>query len=133
MHVLPPMPQPEEPVSIGRYPHFYMDIQPVSSYETEQAIARQAEFEGQAGQTLLTETIEVLPASGIEVTGVLNRGAAATEFIEYVKSQNIHLVIAGSRGLSAVISWLSGSVSRKLVHYAGYSVLVVREPDEASV
>lgn len=132
MHVLPPIPQPEEPVFNGRHPHYYMDNQPVSSYETEQAIARQAELEGQAGQVLLTETIEVLRASGIEAIGVLKRGDAATEIIEYVKSQNITLIAAGSRGLGEVKGWLLGSVSRKLVHYAGCSVLVVRKHDESS-
>jgi nucleotide-binding universal stress UspA family protein len=126
MHVLPPIPQPEVPLSTGRHPTFYQDIPTVSSYETEQEIARQAEYEGQAGQVLLTETIEVLRASGIEATGVLKRGDAANEIIEYVKSQNIHLITAGSRGLSEVKGWLLGSVSRKLVHYAGCSVLIIK-------
>src|SRR3990172_9201115 len=133
MHILPPMPQPEAPISTGRYLPFYPDIPPLSSHETEQAIARQAEFEEQEGQALLTETIETLRASRVEATGVMKRGDATTEIIEYVKSQNVHLVVAGSRGLSAVKGWWLGSVSRKLVHYAGCSVLVVRESGEASV
>ena len=36
------------------------------------------------------------------------------------------MVVCGSRGLSAVSGWLLGSVSRKLVHYAGCSVLIVK-------
>ena len=45
--------------------------------------------------------------------------------------KNIDLVVVGSRGLSQVGGWLLGSVSRKLVHYAGCSVLIVKGmPDE---
>lgn len=132
MHVLPPIPLPEIPFSSGRHLHFYSHVPPASSYETEQDIARQAEYEEQAGQVLLTETIEVLRASGVEAISVLKRGDAATEIIEYVKSQNIHLVTAGSRGLSEVKGWLLGSVSRKLVHYAKCSVLVIRESGDGS-
>jgi nucleotide-binding universal stress UspA family protein len=43
-----------------------------------------------------------------------------------VKQNQIDLIVAGSRGLSRVRSWLLGSVSRKLVHYSGCSVLIVR-------
>jgi nucleotide-binding universal stress UspA family protein len=57
----------------------------------------------------------------------LLRGDAATEIIQFAKEENIDMIIAGSRGLSQTQSWLLGSVSRKLVHYAPCSVLLVKQ------
>jgi len=128
MHILPPIPEPEKLITASRYEHFYPDIPPLSSYETEQLIARQVEAEEHEGQALLAETIKVLGASGIKASGSLKRGDAASEIIEFVKSKQVDLVVVGSRGLTAVKSWLLGSVSRKLVHYAGCSVLIVKAP-----
>jgi nucleotide-binding universal stress UspA family protein len=44
-----------------------------------------------------------------------------------VKEQKMDLLITGSRGLTPIRGWMMGSVSRKLVHYSGCSVLVVRK------
>ena len=49
------------------------------------------------------------------------------EIIEYARNEKVDLLVAGSRGLSRVAGWLMGSVSRKLVHYAECSVLVVKK------
>ncbi len=57
----------------------------------------------------------------------LKRGDAASEIMEVVKEKNIDLVVTGSRGHSPIREWMMGSVSRKLVHYSGCSVLVVRQ------
>jgi nucleotide-binding universal stress UspA family protein len=54
------------------------------------------------------------------------RGDAATEIIQFARQHEIDLIVSGSRGLSPVTSWLLGSVSRKLVHYASCSVLIVK-------
>lgn len=97
---------------------------PVQSEEEYQI--RNAEEE-QRGRSLLDQTVEILQTAGITPTSALLRGDAATEIIEYIKENKIDLVIAGSRGLSQIRGWLLGSVSRKLVHYAGCSVLVVKE------
>jgi nucleotide-binding universal stress UspA family protein len=63
---------------------------------------------------------------GKPAESILKRGDAATEIMAVVKEQNIDLLITGSRGLTPIRSWMMGSVSRKLVHYSGCSVLVVR-------
>jgi len=55
---------------------------------------------------------EALKSNGIKASPVLLRGDAASEIIEYVKSHEIDLLAASSRGLSAVRGWLLGSVSR---------------------
>jgi nucleotide-binding universal stress UspA family protein len=70
--------------------------------------------------------VKTLESGGIQAKGVLLRGDAATEIIEYVNANQVDLIIAGSRGLSQMKRLLLGSLSRKLVHYAGCSVLLVK-------
>ncbi len=70
-----------------------------------------------------------MAALGLEVETVLRRGDAATEIIDYTKEAGINLIVAGSRGLSQVTGWLLGSVSRKIIHYANCSVLVVKSAE----
>jgi nucleotide-binding universal stress UspA family protein len=83
-----------------------------------------------AGQTILDDANHILLSQGIQAKKLLLQGDAATEIIQYTSDTQIDLIIAGSRGLSPVQSWLLGSVSRKLVHYAGCSVLLVKRPEE---
>jgi nucleotide-binding universal stress UspA family protein len=99
---------------------------PISIQEMEEVLNRQAETEEQEGRALLEHAQRTLASFGIQAHTAIARGDAATEIIDYVKEHQIDLIIAGSRGLGAVRSWLLGSVSRKLVHYAGCSVLIVR-------
>jgi nucleotide-binding universal stress UspA family protein len=96
------------------------------SYETEQVFTLQAEEEERQGRELLAETIDNLKVAGIEATPVLLRGDAATEILEHVQENKIDLIVAGSRGLSQMKRLLLGSLSRKLVHYASCSVLIVK-------
>jgi nucleotide-binding universal stress UspA family protein len=60
------------------------------------------------------------------VNEVLLRGDAFEEINLYIEDHPTELIMVGSRGLSGVKSWLLGSLSRKLVHSASCSVLVVR-------
>ncbi len=124
LHVLPPMPSP---ALIARsWPAGSESMAPVPSYETEEMLARQAEEEERQGKKLLAESVNTLSDYGIEAKGVLLRGDAATEIIEYANQNQIGLIVAGSRGLSQMRRLLLGSLSRKLVHYAGCSVLIVK-------
>jgi nucleotide-binding universal stress UspA family protein len=128
-HVMPPLLQKELymrtwPMGPDALPYF-------PEQEIDEVSRLQAEDEERYGRELLNKTrnsiecgIQGAPERKI-VTGLL-RGDAATEIIEYTKAEEIDLIIAGSRGLSQVRSWLLGSVSRKLLHYAGCSVLVVK-------
>lgn len=124
MHVLPPIPSP---AYIARtWPVGSETVSPLPSYETEKLLSRQAEEEERGGQSLLDQTIKMMQEYGVEATSVLLRGDAATEIIEYVKAHQIDLIIAGARGLSPMKRLLLGSLTRKLIHYAGCSVLVVK-------
>jgi nucleotide-binding universal stress UspA family protein len=127
MHVLPPTPSP---ALIARsWPAGSEAMAPMPSYETEQMLAKQAEEEERLGKTILEESIETLDNFGFEASSVLMRGDAATEIIEYAKGNQIDLIVTGSRGLSRMRRLLLGSLSRKLVHYAGCSVLIVKGGD----
>jgi nucleotide-binding universal stress UspA family protein len=121
MHVLPPRPLPMALVGMPS-----VDI-PVSALELEETTLLEAR-EQQQGQALLDDTLETLQSAGKPAGGILKKGDAATEILAIVKEKEIDLVITGSRGLSPFKGWVMGSVSRKLVHYSGCSVLVVRQP-----
>lgn len=127
-HVLPPLPSPE------LIPHAWaLDLQSGGSLATEElmtSLERQAELEEQEGELILERAVGRLQAAGQQPGRVLLRGDAASEVIEYTRAQQIDLIIAGSRGLGQVRGWLLGSVSRKLLHYARCSVLVVRQPED---
>jgi len=120
MHVLPSLPIPMMTVmtSMGNVPIDFQD-----SEETAGLRAK----EEKDGQALLDSTAEALQGMGKPAEGILKRGDAATEIMAVVKERNIDLLISGSRGLTPIRSWMMGSVSRKLVHYSGCSVLVVRK------
>jgi nucleotide-binding universal stress UspA family protein len=124
LHVLPPIPSP---VLIARsWPAGSETMAPVPSIETEEVLAEQAEEEERGGESLLAETVTELGNYGIEAKSVLLRGDAATEIIQYANENQVGLIVAGSRGLSQMRRLLLGSLSRKLVHYAGCSVLIVK-------
>jgi len=120
MHVMPPLQPPVimEP-HLGGWQTIYVPV-PV---EEELTVQTRQE---QRGQALLKRTCDLLQRNGIDSIPILRRGDAATEIIEYVKSNQIDLIVAGSRGLSRFKGWWMGSVSRKLVHYSNCSVLIVK-------
>ena len=128
MHVLPPLPSS---ALIARSWTVGSEIMaPVPSAETEKLLAEQAEEEERNGKILLEQALRTFKEYGISATSVLLRGDAATEILEYSKNHQINLIVAGSRGLSQMKRLLLGSLSRKLVHYAGCSVLVVRKEED---
>lgn len=125
MHVLPPLASPE--ISLRTWA-----VGPEALYPT---LLPQAELEAiqkeeeRLGQEILEQAVAQLKHSGIDpqrLHPVLRHGDAATEILAYAKQERINLIICGSRGLSQVTGWLLGSVSRKLVHYAECSVLIVK-------
>ncbi len=122
MHVLPPLipPLTMEPY-LGNWQTIYVPL----PLEDETIMQKKQE---KRGETLLKRTCDLLQSHGVPSTSILSRGDAATEIIEYVKSNQIDLIVAGSRGLSQFKSWWMGSVSRKLVHYSNCSVLIVKSP-----
>jgi nucleotide-binding universal stress UspA family protein len=123
MHVLPPQPLPV--IMVGM-PALEMPVPPLELEE----LAGWDEKELQEGRALVEDGLAELRALGRQAQGLLKKGDAATEIIAMVKEKDIDLLVTGSRGLSPIKRWMMGSVSRKLVHYAGCSVLVVRRMAE---
>ena len=119
MHVLPP-----------QYPAVAIDMRygiPIEQPAAlDEELARERTEEEKNGTHLLKQIAGLFAQSPVKVGTALRRGDAATEIFEYVKKNQVDLIVAGSRGLSRMQSWLLGSVSRKLVHYSGCSVLIVR-------
>lgn len=126
MHVLPSRPVPAFALAGWPMGPEMAPPSPEALRAAEEAATRQAEAEEKEGQALLDHTIEALKSAGIEAAPVLVRGDAATEIIQHSKVHDVDLIVSGSRGLGQVAGWLLGSVSRKLVHEAGCSVLVVK-------
>lgn len=131
LHVLPPIPLPQPMIAAPVWSLGY-ERGTVIELQTEEELKQLYEEEQQDGQALLERTQEHLVAllesrgASIPVSTMLLRGDASTEIIERATEELSNLIVAGSRGLSPVKGWLLGSVSRKLLHYAPCSVLVVR-------
>ena len=121
MHVLPPPPIPMlfMQTALGSTPVAFQDLGEAA------ALAAREELEGQA---LVDKALAALRTSGKPARAILKRGDAASEIMAAAKEMKIDLLVTGSRGHSPIRSWMMGSVSRKLVHYSGCSVLVVRLP-----
>jgi nucleotide-binding universal stress UspA family protein len=123
LHVLPP-PADEQEIIAATWAAGVdaITIRPTIREELERA---QAEEE-QLCKELLTQANQLCNNRYPHVSTLVRRGDAATEILAYTKESPVDLIIAGSRGLSAIGGWLLGSVSRKLVHYASCSVLIVK-------
>ena len=126
-HVVNVMPPEIMPDMIGQTWHIGMDYgPPVLTEQMQEQLIEQSQKEERLAQTLLQDTITSFATQKQSIRSVLRRGDAATEIIDYAREAQIDLIIVGSRGLSEFKGWLLGSVSRKLVHYADCSVLIVK-------
>lgn len=122
MHVMPPPISPDLAArawTLGPEVLYPAPAAPLDVAAMEADEQRQAE-------RVLNSARAVFETAGLVVDTELMRGDAATEIIQFARQHEIDLIVSGSRGLSPVTSWLLGSVSRKLVHYASCSVLIVK-------
>jgi nucleotide-binding universal stress UspA family protein len=122
MHVLPPPILSDASLrtwAVGPEALYPAPVPPVDSEAIE-------EEEHRYGERILNEALATLADANLQAETNMPRGDAATEIIEDVKDNQIDLVVCGSRGLNPVTGWLLGSVSRKLVHYAPCSVMIVK-------
>lgn len=124
LHVLPPSAilTPETLARVWSMTDYSFEMPIFTTQELEEEV----ESARKAGQAILDEANRILLEHNIHAKTTLLRGDAATEVLQYAKESQIDMLVAGSRGLSQMQSWLVGSVSRKLVHYAECSVLLVK-------
>jgi nucleotide-binding universal stress UspA family protein len=129
IHVLPSKLEPAALIYVGRLDRL---SPPLPTPELERMAARQNELEEREGRELLARTVATLRAAHYDAKPFLVRGDAAAEILQHAQHHAIDLLVAGSRGLSGIAGWWLGSVSRKLIHYAGCSVLIVRDGSQPS-
>jgi nucleotide-binding universal stress UspA family protein len=131
VHVLPPEPILKAENIMKTWSITDEAIQDYPSISKEELLLKQAQ-EQEIGRGILQKSSEILESYHRPSQNILLRGDAATEIITYSIENHIDIIIAGSRGFSQFRSWLLGSVSRKLVHYAHCSVLLVKNPRNPS-
>lgn len=69
---------------------------------------------------------KLLQGAGIEAKKVVRTGITFIEIIDYVKNENIDLIVMGTHGRSGIEHILIGSVAEKVVRKAPCPVLTVR-------
>ena len=78
-----------------------------------------------AGNVILERTMEMVP-EGVEKESFSDTGSPAVVVLDFAESNNIDLIVMGSRGLGVVKGVLLGSVSQYVVEQAKCPVLVVK-------
>jgi nucleotide-binding universal stress UspA family protein len=130
-HILSVLPPEFTLDTLGQYWRMDMEFSPMFFTEQmQEQIQQQQIAEEEEGNILLQDATEFLENLQHPLKSEIRRGDAATEILDYAKTEDIDLIISGSRGLSEFKGWLLGSVSRKLVHYADCSVLIVKIPSK---
>ena len=73
----------------------------------------------------LTRMADALRNEGINVKTAVGRGNAANEILDYVKKNNVDLIIMTTHGSSGLVRWALGSVTDKVVRHAECPVLTI--------
>ena len=67
-------------------------------------------------------------AKGYKTASIVMRGGAAESILKAAEEHNPDIIALGSRGLTAIESFLMGSVAERVARYANCSVLIGRAP-----
>ncbi len=78
-----------------------------------------------AAQTVLDDARRKLGRTTFTVHEELKEGNETESILKVAENCAADLIVMGTRGLGTVKGFLVGSVSRKVIHYAGCSVMVV--------
>jgi nucleotide-binding universal stress UspA family protein len=80
----------------------------------------------QVQDAVAKRTGRVLDEAGVPYTTLLEAGHPAEVIVRIAEDDGYDLIVIGSRGLSAIQSFLLGSVSDKVSHHAHCPVLIVK-------
>ena len=78
-----------------------------------------------AGNVILDRAMEMVP-TGIDKYSYSETGSPAVVILDYAATNNIDLIIMGSRGLGVVKGVLLGSISQYVIEQAKCPVMVVK-------
>jgi nucleotide-binding universal stress UspA family protein len=78
-----------------------------------------------AAQAVLDDALQKLGRTTFTVQEELREGNETDSILKVAENCAADLIVMGTRGLGAVKGFLVGSVSRKVIHYAGCPVMVV--------
>ncbi|WP_062237462.1 universal stress protein [Fictibacillus sp. FJAT-27399] len=92
----------------------------------EQEVRQAATLEKSHGEELLAQASDAVPKDFINVKTELLEGEAARSICAYASTNNIDLIIMGSRGLSGLKRLVLGSVSQRVLSEANCPVLVTK-------
>ena len=79
------------------------------------------------------KVIKKYSADRVEVVGEVVFGHPSSEIVEFVKRQNIDLIVMGSHGASGVRELIVGSNAEKVVRNSSVPVLVVKEYSRGTI
>jgi nucleotide-binding universal stress UspA family protein len=98
------------------------DVLPVHAYGVKSAIPHRLTDHDRAP---LVEALEAAADYGVPAGTELLVGSPADEIVAFADSNDVDLIVIGSRGHGAIASALLGSVSHAVLHEARRPVLVV--------
>ncbi len=75
---------------------------------------------------ILDQFEEAAEKQGIKIESVVMEGDPASNIVNYANKEGFDMIVIGSRGLGKIKEMMLGSVSRKVIHHAHCSVLVVK-------
>jgi nucleotide-binding universal stress UspA family protein len=81
----------------------------------------------EVAEGILARAANEVNAQDVEVQTHAREGDAAQVILDVAEEQNADLIVVGARGLTGLERFLLGSVSSKLSHHAGRSVMIVRD------
>ena len=76
--------------------------------------------------TYLDSVAKPIEEQGVKISSVVVFGDAAHQIMKYAEENDVDLIAVSSHGRSGVGRWVFGSVTEKILHTRGISVLVVR-------
>ena len=78
-----------------------------------------------AAQATLDDALQKLGRTTFPIKEQLEEGHETDSILKVAENCSADLIVMGTRGLGAVKGLLVGSISRKVIHYASCSVMVV--------